>query len=88
MLQEAANKMLIHYPKKEKKKKIEKKSTQVETCGFVVTGTVGKSGMMKAMITGWCVIPVCDCSAQELSTKHPIIGTWIWRVWYLNVRVV
>ena len=61
MLQEAANKMLIHYPKKEKQKKnkkIEKKSTQVQTCGFVVTGTVEKGRMMKAMIAGWFVILV------------------------------
>ena len=61
-----------------KKKRKDKKSTQVKTCGYVATGTVGKRGMMKAMIAGWCVIHVvigCTCSAQELSTKRLIIGT-------------
>ena len=63
-----------HYPKKRK----DKKSTQVKTCGYVATETVGKRGMTKAMIAGWCVIHVvigCTCSAQEWSTKRPIIGT-------------
>ena len=52
-------------------------TTQVTTSGFVATGTVGKSGMMRAMIAGWCVIPVVidsTCNAQELSTKLPSIG--------------
>ena len=79
MLQEAAKKMLIHYPKERKTRtKIEKKSTQVKTCGFVVTGTLEKSGMMEAMMAGWFVILVVidsTYSAQELRTKHPIIGT-------------
>ena len=60
------------------KKRKDKKSTQVKTCGYVATGTLGKRGMKKAMIAGWCVIHVvigCTCSAQEWSTKRPIIGT-------------
>ena len=64
--------------KKKNNKKCRKKSTQVKNSGFVATGTVGKSGMMRAMIAGWCVIPVVidsTCSAQGLSMKLPIIGT-------------
>ena len=79
MLQEAVKKILNHYPKERKSTtKIEKISTQVKTCGFVATGTAGKSRMTKAMIAGWFVILVVidsTYSAQELSTKRPIIGT-------------
>ena len=75
---ENANPLSKKKKSNKKKKRKDKKSTQVKTCGYVVTGTVGKRGMMKAMIAGWCVIHVvigCTCRAQELSTKRLIIGT-------------
>ena len=64
--------------RKKNNNKNRKKSTQVKTCGFVATGTVGKSGMTKAMIAGWFVILVVidsTYSAQELNMNCLIIGT-------------
>ena len=58
-------------------KNLEKMSNRMKISGCLATRAVKRSGMTKAMITGWYAIPVVissTCNAQELIMKLSITG--------------